>query len=501
VYNINWVDVSVELLLYLANIAVSDIRGKIAIYEPDTSKNAVTFDVKNALVKKFGNIDNPEGNLYITYFIRKATEVKINGKRYLREVGSYEYDVKPTNAYANDFTNITLQMDENPFATISGTTVNVNQVSPTAFYTNLKGVYTSIDGTELEAEIKVGLFDMQAEPGDYVYYDGEYGKPDEWDKVTPVVGICFYVNPDDPTDRRMIATNIPSTCRIIYMSGIDPKDFTNLALLDEPTYDVYRPDVYYMHDNSNADTSGGKDVVDDTYKNADGTFKKQETTKFFGYMQLVELDEDIEPYKKGDAIPVGQYDTLKIIKHRNKVLSDSAFNLPIPQKDNTVSEFDNVTRLRNEIVASNGNERKYEEYYYMHASLSYAYEPIIDKNYKLNDKFKSHKWYNLSSGELVRLMWYQRQSVHDQEDGIWRTPMKDKLLYDIGYANVNYSSYATYSFMSAGTSTFARGNYNTDLKTARCRPPFQVTDTNLGVAAAQIGNTLGDPKVLPVCRF
>ena len=414
VHNINWVDVSVELLLYLANIAVSDIRGKIAIYEPDTSKNAVTFDVKNALVKKFGNIDNPDGNLYITYFIRKATEVKINGKRYLREVGSYEYDVKPTNAYANDFTNITLQMDENPFATISGTTVNVNQVSPTAFYTNLKGVYTSIDGIELKAEMKVGLFDRQAELGDLVYYDGEYGKPEEWDGSTPVVGVCFYINPDDPTDRRM--TNIePLLVNTGIRWGVNTTDFPNLILNDDVSYDVYKipKKIQVVAPQSGAESIKKEYMLDPYSKDGYTVF---DADSFRGYLTLVELDDDLDFCKKGDVIPIGLRDSLATIKHRNKILSDSYFNLPIPTlSGNSNADKSLLTSYINDVVSKYGNE-KYSSLYYPVISYGYTYSPNIPN---LHPKFQQKKWWVSSIGELARIVFHAKQGYEIKEHAIF----------------------------------------------------------------------------------
>ena len=508
VHNINWVDVSVELLLYLANIAVSDIRGKIAIYEPDTSKNAVTFDVKNALVKKFGNIDNPDGNLYITYFIRKATEVNINGKRYLREVGSYEYDVKPTNAYANDFANITLQMDENPFATISGTTVNVNQVSPTAFYTNLKGVYTSLDGTELEAEIKVGLFDRQAEPGDYVYYDGGYGRPDEWDKVTPVVGICFYVNPDDPTDRRMIATNFQEEYNK-YSLGLYKNDWSSvggITLNEDVNYDVFEFPTYKLL-NFDGWATGWMWLYDSFWLKADGSFATPPSNSPMEYKYLVELDEDIEPYKKGDIIPVGQYDTLKIIKHRNKILNDSAINLPVPQKEGLLSESDSLKRLYDKIISENNSQNKYGQFYFAQTSLCYAYEPKIDSKYKLNEKFTVHHWYNLSSGENMLLGFLGLKSYYERGTGtydvLW-SAIADNLLY-CRFPNNNINDDIKYpdrlTFLQVATSTFGQqSNSNRNLHT------WWTIQNNSETGKQTFQYSYCTPnqtnrRFLPVCRF
>ena len=72
-------------------------------------------------------------------------------------------------------------------------------------HTTLRCYLTKTNGEVLEASWDIGLYPRRAHLGDYVFYDGTYG-PTTAGKT--VVGICFYINPADANDRRMVALKI-----------------------------------------------------------------------------------------------------------------------------------------------------------------------------------------------------------------------------------------------------------------------------------------------------
>ena len=78
-------------------------------------------------------------------------------------------------------------------------------------------------------------------------------------------------------------------------------------------------------------------------------------------------------FKKGDRVPYGQYYTECVIDARNKGLSDSAYNLPIPAKSETMTESNSLTTLLTQVTTSLG--ATYKTLYYPAVSFSYAYCP------------------------------------------------------------------------------------------------------------------------------
>jgi hypothetical protein len=65
--------------------------------------------------------------------------------------------------------------------------------------------------------------------GDYVFYDGTYG-PTTAGKT--VVGICFYINPADANDRRMVAlSNLENSFPAQDYRYLHQSEFRHLFLL------------------------------------------------------------------------------------------------------------------------------------------------------------------------------------------------------------------------------------------------------------------------------
>jgi len=281
-----------------------------------------------------------------------------------------------------------------------------------------------------------------------------------------------------------------------------------IKLNSDPSYNVFIYPVYKVlaFDGWNSEQTH---IQKSAWLNEDGSWKTQSSDSPMGYMQLVELDEDIEPFKKGDIIPVGQYDTLKVIKHRNKILTDSAFNLPVPQKTEYVSEYENVKYLYDKVIADNENQSKYGGLYHKNASLCYAYEPIIDKKYTLSEKFKSHRWYSVSSGELMRIGYYAKRSYYDENSGdfsIFWQPILDKLIA-ADYANIfrDKDFPDRMGFVNAGSGTFGRqrnGNWNVWVYLTANKTSTDLAEAGEKTFQYMYTNPDGQKKrIFPVCRF
>lgn len=422
--NINWPSASASMIEWLANISTSILTGSMIVNEP-SSGSSITFAMKALIIGKWGNVDDANSaehkGLLMTYNKTVLTSAGIGGDTYTHEANAdYQYVINPSSRYANNFTKITWNVSQpslNGQVLINTKTglLHVSQLSSEADYVTVgvaietykDGSYTTINGAKT-----VGIFDRAAEVGDYVYADGSYSDSLDEDK-TPV-GVCFYINPDDSTDRRMVALqNTAPTTRAWGLYNDADNGFADLTLSDESTYSVY--DIVSI-DNI---TSGINEnyVTDEQYRDetsagdADG-FKIFATNTAPGDMQLVTLTTEVsldgKTYLVGEKMPIGKLKTLRIIQHRNKILNDSGINLPIPSETASETEYQNVTTCINNLVAANSDTAKYQQYYYPAASYCYAYQPTVLRSGEvLNDKFKKHNWYLPSEGENCRMYWYK----------------------------------------------------------------------------------------------
>ena len=404
--NVAWTLNTTALLEYLAALAKQgkcNLKGTVTI----NGTNKVTFAAKRLFIEAWGDIDNndPSTGLKLVYSKREIETITIKGLNYMGSewIGrDYTMDVRPDVQYGNNFTSIVWSITTNNYATIDSATgvLHVNSVgtealAPTAVVTCQ---VTLDDGSVKTDSFTIGFYDRSAHVGDFVYADGSYS--DIYDDTKTVVGICFYINPDDPTDRRMVA---PRTFTETRHWGLTSNSIAGIQLTDSPDYNVYNTPV---RDISSAGISYATTA---NYRNSDNTDFRADLPEGSAIddIHMVTLEEDLMGHLAGEKMPVGRYKTLLLMKHRNRILQDSGVNLVPPAANETTSE---LTDLRNKITdIMNERGTNYQQYYYPLASLCYAYEPTVRQGETLNPKFKAHNWYLPASGELARLYWYHSQ--------------------------------------------------------------------------------------------
>jgi len=71
----------------------------------------------------------------------------------------------------------------------------------------------------------------------------------------------------------------------------------------------------------------------------------------------------------GDRLPMGYVNTLKVIQHRNKILEDPNFGFEVPKASENMSEYGHLEQCLKRIVAENGGNGNYKQFYYPPASL------------------------------------------------------------------------------------------------------------------------------------
>lgn len=419
---VEWSDLPVAVLDWLVfKVPNLTLTGTISVAESSTSGSSVNFALKQRIVQRFGNVDDVSNDLYLEYNPRAISSITIAGDTYIRTAGQYQFTVKPNTNYGNDFVSIQWSLTSNAYATVdadtgvlTATSVGEEMYKPEA---TLTCTMTKTDGSTLTATRVLGLYDRAAQVGDYVYADGSYS--DILDNNKTPIGVCYYINPDDPTDRRMVAlANIGS-----YPWGLMPRlssetdewnenySIGGIELVDNPSYSVY--DINSITNIGWQTLNDGTSYIKDAnYRDetdtgdADG-FYIYANTHPAGDMGLVTLTTDFHGYPAGTKLPIGLVKTLRIIDHRDTILNDSGVNLPIPAASATQTKMENLISLMDEVVTNYGAS-KYRQYYYPAASLCNAYEPTVTRDGEvLSDKFKAGNWYLPSSGELARMYWYK----------------------------------------------------------------------------------------------
>ena len=277
-----------------------------------------------------------------------------------------------------------------------------------------------------------------------------------------VVGVCFYINPDDPTDRMAYGLkNLVSD-----QWGLHPDRVSGVTLDNEPGYDCYDVPAITNITSNGTGTINDANYRDEATGDAQG-FKIFSRSTAVGDIGMVQLQENLGSYRAGDFIHVGQFKTLHIIRHRNKILNGvtlDGYDLSAPVEANAMQTETEVLQARiDAIVAAKG--ANYREFYFPAASRCYAYEPKVKAGEVLNDKFKAHRWWLPSAGELARMVWWHLQGYDTANEkaifakayalGLWTKPT------DWQWSTTEYSaSYAYYINAGSGAVNSIRNKYN-----------------------------------------
>lgn len=416
--NLNWEDVTLSLLTYLLSIHNCKLYGKLKLKDGEI----LDFNTKARLMSKFGDIDDENNDLYIEYekVSVQTGLAKIVGESYITKDGQYDYILSVN---GNAFKKVVWSISDNNFATMTsdGKLTYKNIDSDTEREATITCTVTIIlsDGSigDKPFSKKVYFYEKDAEVGDYVYYDGTISTADDYNSSKTVVGICFYVNPNDKTDRRMVSVaNIANVCWGLSNStdtsdnsipGLDSKyyDILNIANIGGSMYSVNMSD---LEDSSQPDG-----------------FKVYSPTDKLGDIGLITLDNILTTEKQefpiGTQMPIGKKKTLEIIEHRNEVVLKSNINtgshtLRIPGKNELdIYSYDEWTDLTNTLLNDVTNKlgEKYQAYYYPATSYCYAYKPTVKENEQLNEKFNPHNWYLPTYAEMARVWYWQKKGLYN----------------------------------------------------------------------------------------
>lgn len=399
VSGVNWTNVGVDVLNYMAQIPQCQVTGTVTIQEPLSGSN-INYASKLALVQKFGNIDSPTNPLHIVYNVIQTTSIRFAGDWYLHWTGNHQYTGSPSNEACNDVTGVEWTISTNAY----GITIDQNgllvapALAPSSAYATVTFTYHRLNAEDIVVTRNVGIFNRPAAVGDYVYYDGTY--LDFYDNTKTVVGICFYINPELPSDRRMLSM------KNMVIDGSGRQDCIGLQMSGIVLASGI--DAYNMGLPNETNTSPTINATNMLDENEPDGFKRYEFPHPWGDIVPMTAINDFEDVHTGDVVPRGKYFTHLMIEHRNTVLTDTNINLTLPVGTAQKKEYAHLEELIAAVIAANDNSDSYRQFYYPAASRCYAYEPDVRFNETLADKFKAHKWWLPSAGEMVRMFYHSQ---------------------------------------------------------------------------------------------
>lgn len=217
--SVQWSNLNVNVLSWMADIQNVNLHGSISIYEPNAAQNAVTFDIKNKINQKWGNVDDPTHSehqgLLITYANRALSTVSVKGNFYNDGLNEYPFSVIPNSTFVNNFTKIVFSLsEEDGYLQFSRATIDpVTGLLTVSYLSNMDDkakiiatvtTYQNGQYVVLTASKEIALYNRKAQLGDYVYHDGTFSSPDTYDGEKQVIGVCCYLAPTD-SDGNIVA--------------------------------------------------------------------------------------------------------------------------------------------------------------------------------------------------------------------------------------------------------------------------------------------------------
>jgi hypothetical protein len=406
--DINWTidgQEGLSLVNKLASIAAnSRLQGTITL-----TGVAVDFETKRRWVEAWGDVDHGTNGLTIVYPLVYVENVEIITGKYLSSVGDHQLEMSSS---GNDFTSIVWSMPETEFAKINSATgaVTVKQLgtesSPPSSLVTVS--ITKRDGTTVTAEKRFYFHEHSCKLGDLVYADGSFS--DEYLSAKTVVGVCFYINPNDPTDRLAVGlSNLAAGPWGLYNNSSN--GVANVTLDN----DSNATKCYDVQQLPNLTSNGAGSVTEANMRDSnqpDGFKKYTYGASAMGDWGLVgPCPADFGPIAN-KTVHAGQYNTQLIIRQRKMVLEGvtiDGFNQAAYYPFFISEDSPESNQLEYAMTAigqaKNGN---YKQFYWPPASRCYAYEPAVKPGEVLSDKFKAHMWWLPSCGELARIYYWDR---------------------------------------------------------------------------------------------
>ena len=406
--DVNWSidgDTGITLLNTLSALGAScRLSGTITL-----TGVSVSFEDKRKWIEAWGNVDAGEQGLTIVYPRLAVENVSIINGKYIDSVGEWPLEIA---SGGNDFTAITWQMTSNIYADINPNTgvITVNDVATEGTVgasATVTVTITRYNGETVTSQKTFYFFPHSCKLGDLVYADGSFS--DEYLAYKTVVGVCFYINPNDANDRLAVALSNLTADQWGLYNGNPTANIT----LDGDTDSNAATKCYDVQQLPNLTSNGAGSVTEANMRDAnqpDGFKVYQYGASAMGDWGLVgPCPADFGPIAN-KTVHAGQYNTQLIIRQRKMVLEGvtiSGFNqrayYPFFVSDES-PELNQLEYAMTAIAQAKGSN-SWKGFYWPPASRCYAYQPSVKPGEVLSDKFKAHMWWLPSCAEMARI-WY-----------------------------------------------------------------------------------------------
>lgn len=418
---IDWQNANPQIIEILCD-KHAKLKGKIHI----GGQNQVSTTLKKKLLNEYGNIDDPNNVLYITYEVRPIKTITMSPKQYFTEPGTYQLSYNLDSPYANNFISEKWDLDINLYATINKNTGELKvhtigeEVDGNGPFAVVTITITLSDGSTMSATSELNFWYRKCKLGDVIYHDGSFSSPQDYLKEVAsgksAVGVCFYIDPFNENNRLMVALKNLQIGRPWGMYEWQ----TLPQLQDHPDLNLHDilniPNIWNGAD-ENA-PNDWEDLRDDITGDIHG-WKYFDPQRYVdGQIGWKTINNEFEVgggYYVGDSVPYGKYYTAQVIETRNKLLQDPVINLQIPSKTDKLSEINSLDSLINEIVSIHGDS-KYQQYYYPLPSYCYAYVPSNRQD--LKQEFREHNWWLPTVGEMRRIGYYYNKYLNKSTDNL-----------------------------------------------------------------------------------
>lgn len=424
--------------------------------------------------------------------------------------------------------------------------LTVTSLSDTEDTATIKGYVESFSTngwTEGYVTKEIEIWNRPAQLGDLVYADGTFSSAATYNGEKTPIGLCFwvgkddgtgkYVNPNDKQKRLMVAledteldlatgttSSLQWGCMIPWDANLNAQyalydtkeDGTLVNLTSAKVTDVYNiPSIVdlstrgldnaYINPDPTTNPNGESDYRDLNTQSAieynDGFKLCAPNTAIgdgFAYNETATqvkartLTDELASlagsgYSTNDIVNSAYAKTLKIIAHRNALLSsdiigaDNAVLLTggtfeLPKSSGSVSEMDSLATLIDNLHAWATNTledaypNKWSQLAYPFVSACYAYEP--EREWKegevLADKFKAHNWFAPTEGLLARICWFVKYGEYGEMDVFKDAKDKGYVNFSSSSGNWSVTEYGTnsswYVYFDDSTTSFLNGKLN-----------------------------------------
>lgn len=402
-----------------------DIKARLKGHIHIPGQHQVTLDFKLKLMEAFGNIDDENNDLYITYDVQQVKNFAIPPKQYFTEVGDYQFEYTVDSPYVNNVLYIKWSMIPSLYATIDEDTgvISVSRIGEEVdgagpFTTVTATMYLS-DGTTIQSVGEAHFWKRDCRVGDIVYHDGTFSSVDDYELEIAAnktaIGICFYIDPYNKSRRMMVSLkDLPSK-----PWGASNSVESNMGLVEIPFGQVY--DVAGIPNHRSSNVTSWSALRNEEEGDADGWARFLETT-MAGEIGWRKVGRELLDFKEDDEIPHGKYQTSIILEMRNRVLQDSGINREIPYGTEAKPEknyLDEVLDAANSTI---------DCCYYPMASYCYAYRPTNRTD--LAEQFAEHNWFLPTMGEMMRLGYYVQAyyATEDSKFNIFKKPIEKGII-------------------------------------------------------------------------